>query len=178
MPHTGVGPKGAALLSAASCRSGWWRYFTAPPAVPAVLQVIEGWVASNTSEQVMAAMNAARVPAGPILSTADIAAEPQYQERGMLQKTAPPSGEFLAGWWCGCGAARRFCLAQRAASLLAACMHGVGNMHLDCRTHPATSCCCHVPACAPPTSRRSGGDSSCHAAGPVSNTRRHSLGGA
>ncbi|KAI3425200.1 hypothetical protein D9Q98_008969 [Chlorella vulgaris] len=57
-----------------------------------IVKVIEGWVASNTSEQVMAAMNAARVPAGPILSTADIAAEPQYQERGMLQKTAPPSG--------------------------------------------------------------------------------------
>lgn len=60
-----------------------------------LLQVIEEWVASHSSAEVMAAMNEARVPAGPILSTADIAAEPQYQARGMLQKAAPPSGEHL-----------------------------------------------------------------------------------
>ena len=35
-------------------------------------QVIEDWVARHTSEEVMAAMNAARVPAGPILSTAGV----------------------------------------------------------------------------------------------------------
>ncbi|EFN53684.1 hypothetical protein CHLNCDRAFT_25506, partial [Chlorella variabilis] len=57
-----------------------------------ILDVIEEWVASHSSAEVMAAMNEARVPAGPILSTADIAAEPQYQARGMLQKAAPPSG--------------------------------------------------------------------------------------
>ncbi|KAI7842862.1 hypothetical protein COHA_003480 [Chlorella ohadii] len=57
-----------------------------------ILDVIEDWVARHTSEEVMAAMNAARVPAGPILSTADICQEPQYLERGMIQKAAPPAG--------------------------------------------------------------------------------------
>lgn len=57
-----------------------------------ILEVIEEWVGSHTSQEVMEAMNAARVPAGPILSTADIMAEPQYQERGMIHRAAPPSG--------------------------------------------------------------------------------------
>ncbi|KAL4419798.1 hypothetical protein ABPG75_006896 [Micractinium tetrahymenae] len=57
-----------------------------------ILEVIEEWVGSHTSEEVMAAMNEARVPAGPILSTADIVAEPQYQHRGMIHAAAPPSG--------------------------------------------------------------------------------------
>jgi crotonobetainyl-CoA:carnitine CoA-transferase CaiB-like acyl-CoA transferase len=57
------------------------------------MQVIEAWVGSHSSAEVMAAMNEARVPAGPILSTADILAEPQYQQRGMFQRAAPPSGE-------------------------------------------------------------------------------------
>ena len=41
-------------------------------------------------------MKTARVPAGPILSTADIVAEEQYQQRGMFQRTKPPSGEGSA----------------------------------------------------------------------------------
>ncbi len=40
-------------------------------------------------------MKTARVPAGPILSTADIVAEEQYQRRGMFQRTKPPSGGRL-----------------------------------------------------------------------------------
>ncbi len=56
------------------------------------MQVIEEWVGRHSSDEVMAAMNAARVPSGPILSTADIMAEPQYQERGMFHTVAPPSG--------------------------------------------------------------------------------------
>lgn len=55
-------------------------------------QVIEAYVASHTSEEVLAAMQAARVPAGPILSTKDIVEEPQYQARGMMQRAAAPSG--------------------------------------------------------------------------------------
>lgn len=40
----------------------------------------------------MEVLNAARVPAGPILSTADICAEPQYLSRSMIQKAEPPAG--------------------------------------------------------------------------------------
>ncbi|GAB4815984.1 hypothetical protein N2152v2_003030 [Parachlorella kessleri] len=57
-----------------------------------ITQVIEAWVSQHSSQEVMEAMNAARVPAGPILSTADIMREQQYQERGMFHTAAPPSG--------------------------------------------------------------------------------------
>ena len=43
--------------------------------------------------EVLEVMKAARVPAGPILSTAEIVAEPQYQQRGMFHTARPPSGE-------------------------------------------------------------------------------------
>lgn len=57
------------------------------------VQAIEAWVAARPSGEVMAVLNAARVPAGPILSTADIVGEEQYQARGMFQWTKPPSGK-------------------------------------------------------------------------------------
>lgn len=87
-------------LAPASCDSGAWRWpsrpaFLAspPPSAPSAPQVIEAWVAARPSAEVMRVLNEARVPAGPILSTADIAAEPQYLARGMIQRAAPPSGE-------------------------------------------------------------------------------------
>jgi crotonobetainyl-CoA:carnitine CoA-transferase CaiB-like acyl-CoA transferase len=49
-------------------------------------------VGSRPSGEVIATMDAARVPAGRILSTADIAADEQYRQRGMIQAAAPPSG--------------------------------------------------------------------------------------
>jgi len=58
--------------------------------------VIGTWIAAHSLEDVLAAMKTARVPAGPILSTADIVAEEQYQQRGMFQRTTPPSGEGCA----------------------------------------------------------------------------------
>ncbi|PSC70037.1 carnitine dehydratase [Micractinium conductrix] len=57
-----------------------------------ILEVIEAWVAAHTSDEVIAAMNEARVPAGRILSTADIVQDPQYQARGMIESATPPSG--------------------------------------------------------------------------------------
>lgn len=56
-------------------------------------QVIGSWVAERQMEEVLAAMKIARVPAGPILSTAQIVAEEQYQQRGMFHRARPPSGE-------------------------------------------------------------------------------------
>jgi crotonobetainyl-CoA:carnitine CoA-transferase CaiB-like acyl-CoA transferase len=53
---------------------------------------IEKWIAAHTSEHVMRVLNDARVPAGPILSVADIVAEPQYQARGLFHVTAAPGG--------------------------------------------------------------------------------------
>lgn len=45
----------------------------------------------------MGAMKGARVPAGPILSTAQIVAEEQYQQRDMFHRARPPSGEQMNG---------------------------------------------------------------------------------
>lgn len=42
--------------------------------------------------EALSLLSDARVPAGPILSIADIMAERQYAERGMFQKARPPSG--------------------------------------------------------------------------------------
>ena len=56
--------------------------------------MIGSWVAARKLEEVLEAMKAARVPAGPILSTAEIVAEEQYQQRGMFHTARPPSGEF------------------------------------------------------------------------------------
>lgn len=58
-----------------------------------ICQVIEDWVASHTADQVLAAMKEARVPAGPILSTADIFKDEQYQARGMFETVKGPNGE-------------------------------------------------------------------------------------
>lgn len=55
-----------------------------------LVDVIEAWVASHTAEEVMMAMNQARVPAGPIYSIADIAADKQFKSRGMFEKVSPP----------------------------------------------------------------------------------------
>ncbi|KXZ41968.1 hypothetical protein GPECTOR_233g541 [Gonium pectorale] len=58
----------------------------------AIMGEIEAWVAKHTLEEVMAAMTKARVPAGPILSTAALMREPQFLARGMVQAAPPPSG--------------------------------------------------------------------------------------
>ena len=63
-------------------------------------QVIGSWIAQNSLEEVVGAMKTARVPAGPILSTADIVAEEQYQQRGMFHTTRPPSGEAAGIFRC------------------------------------------------------------------------------
>ena len=59
-----------------------------------ICAAIEEWVAAHSSSHVMRVLNEARVPAGPILSVADIMNEPQYQERGMFETMrVPASGE-------------------------------------------------------------------------------------
>lgn len=55
-----------------------------------ICSAIEAWVASKPANEVIQVLNEARVPAGPILSIADIMNEPQYQARGMFQKVKPP----------------------------------------------------------------------------------------
>jgi len=57
---------------------------------------IADWTRERTQSEVLAAMEAAEVPAGRIYSAADIAADPHYVARGMIERTTAGDGEPLA----------------------------------------------------------------------------------
>jgi formyl-CoA transferase len=54
------------------------------------------WAAERTVDEVMAVLDAASVPAGRIFTVADIAADPHYQARGMIQEVQMNDGTSLA----------------------------------------------------------------------------------
>jgi formyl-CoA transferase len=57
---------------------------------------IEQWSSSRTVEEVLAGLDGASVPAGRIYTVADIAADPHYRARGMLQQVDMEDGSSLA----------------------------------------------------------------------------------
>ncbi|AVQ82523.1 MULTISPECIES: CaiB/BaiF CoA transferase family protein [unclassified Variovorax] len=57
---------------------------------------IGDWTARHTVEEVLAALDAAHVPAGRIYTIADIAVDPHYAARGMLQQVRMSDGSQLA----------------------------------------------------------------------------------
>jgi crotonobetainyl-CoA:carnitine CoA-transferase CaiB-like acyl-CoA transferase len=56
---------------------------------------IEAWTAQRPIDEVIRALEAAAVPVGRIYTVADIAADPQYQARGMLLQTHDVNGRPL-----------------------------------------------------------------------------------
>ena len=58
-------------------------------------RVIGEWTATRTVDEVMAALDSASVPAGRIYTVADIAADPHYAARGMLQQVQMDDGSAL-----------------------------------------------------------------------------------
>jgi formyl-CoA transferase len=56
---------------------------------------IGAWTAQRPVGDVLAALDAASVPAGRIYTVADISADPHYRERGMLQEVAMDDGSKL-----------------------------------------------------------------------------------
>ena len=56
---------------------------------------IGAWTASRSVSEVLAALDAAAVPAGRIYTVADMVADPQYRARGMLQALNLPDGSTL-----------------------------------------------------------------------------------
>jgi formyl-CoA transferase len=56
---------------------------------------IGAWTAQRSVSEVLAALDAAAVPAGRIYTVADIAADPHYQARGMLQTLRMSDGSEL-----------------------------------------------------------------------------------
>jgi formyl-CoA transferase len=59
-------------------------------------EAIGEWTAKNTVDEVLAALDTAAVPAGRIYTVADIAADPHYRARGMLQEVEMDDGSRLA----------------------------------------------------------------------------------
>ena len=57
---------------------------------------IGDWAAPRTVAEVLAVLDGAAVPAGRIYTVADIAADPHYAARGMLQQVQMPDGSLLA----------------------------------------------------------------------------------
>jgi crotonobetainyl-CoA:carnitine CoA-transferase CaiB-like acyl-CoA transferase len=53
---------------------------------------IAAWTQQRTTDQVVAALQAAEVPAGRLYSIADIVADPHYQARGMIEQMTLPDG--------------------------------------------------------------------------------------
>src|SRR5579884_645434 len=53
-------------------------------------EAIAAWVAQHTAAEVAAALERAEVPFGPVYSIRDIAADPQYQARGMVLEVPDP----------------------------------------------------------------------------------------
>jgi formyl-CoA transferase len=56
---------------------------------------IGAWTRTRTVDEVLQALDAASVPAGRIYTVADIAADPHYAARGMLQQVRLDDGETL-----------------------------------------------------------------------------------
>ena len=56
---------------------------------------IGAWSASRTVSEVLAVLDGAEVPAGRIYTVADIAADPHYAARGMLQTVTLADGSAL-----------------------------------------------------------------------------------
>lgn len=59
-------------------------------------EAIGRWTAGRTVDEVLAVLDKAAVPAGRIYSVADIAADPHYQARGMLDEVRMDDGSLLA----------------------------------------------------------------------------------
>jgi formyl-CoA transferase len=57
---------------------------------------IGAWTAGRSVTEALAALDAASVPAGRIYTVADIAADPHYQARGMLEEVRMDDGSTLA----------------------------------------------------------------------------------
>ncbi len=63
----------------------------------ALTEVIEGWMAGYASDaEVLAALQAARVPCGPVLSPADALVHPHFVERGVIRRVDDPLAGTVA----------------------------------------------------------------------------------
>lgn len=56
--------------------------------------VIAEWCGQQDSEGVLAALETARVPSGPIYSVADMMQDPHYQARGLFEEVDVPTGKL------------------------------------------------------------------------------------
>ena len=61
---------------------------------PEIDQMISDWTQRHDKREAMRLVGAAGVPAGAVLDTADLLAEPSFAERGIIQTMRHPNGEL------------------------------------------------------------------------------------
>jgi len=56
--------------------------------------MVAAWTAQHTKHEAMRILGEAGIPAGAVLDTADLLAEPSFEERGIIQTQHHPNGDF------------------------------------------------------------------------------------
>jgi crotonobetainyl-CoA:carnitine CoA-transferase CaiB-like acyl-CoA transferase len=59
-----------------------------------VIAMVTAWTRQHTKHEAMKILGAAGIPAGAVMDTADLLAEPTFEERGIIQTQHHPSGDF------------------------------------------------------------------------------------
>jgi len=59
-----------------------------------VEEMVTAWTRQHTKQEAMQILGAAGIPAGAVLDTGDLLAEPTFAERGIIQTMDHPSGEM------------------------------------------------------------------------------------
>ena len=59
-----------------------------------VNEMVAAWTRTHNKQEAMRILGAAGIPAGAVLDTGDLLAEPTFQSRGIIQTQQHPSGEL------------------------------------------------------------------------------------
>ena len=59
-----------------------------------VNEMVAAWTRTHDKQEAMRILGAAGIPAGAVLDTGDLLAEPTFQSRGIIQTQQHPSGEL------------------------------------------------------------------------------------
>jgi formyl-CoA transferase len=56
--------------------------------------MVTAWTQQHTKQEAMQILGAAGIPAGAVMDTADLLAEPTFESRGIIQTQQHPNGEL------------------------------------------------------------------------------------
>ena len=60
----------------------------------AVTEMVTAWTQQHTKHEAMKILGAAGIPAGAVMDTGDLLAEPTFESRGIIQTQHHPNGEL------------------------------------------------------------------------------------